>query len=185
VDARLEVLREDGTVLARADAGKRREAERVPNLFVPGGPVLIRVSSAKGDGNPDEPYRLSITTRPPEPGGEHEPNDTPGKGTPLPAGMPGSGLIAPRGDVDFWQVPAAPDPEGNVPVAVTGVAGLTLDVRVLSQGGGRELARFKVTGASPSHQVVSAGDACCVVEVRESSGRAANARDRYTVVVGK
>jgi hypothetical protein len=184
VDARLEILREDGAVLARSDTGKRREAERIPNLFVPGGAVLIRVSAGKGDGNPDEPYRLSVTARPPEPDAEREPNDTADKATPLAVGARGGGLIAPRGDVDFWQVPAAPDAEGNVPVSVTGVPGLTLDVRVHGQAG-RELARFKVPGAAPVNQVVTAGDACCVVEVREATGRAANPRDRYGVVVGK
>jgi hypothetical protein len=184
VDARLEILREDGAVLARSDAGKRREAERIPNLFVPGGAVLIRVSAGKGDGNPDEPYRLSVTARPPEPDAEREPNDSADKATPLAVGARGGGLIAPRGDVDFWQVPATPDAEGNVPVSVTGVPGLTLDVRVRGQAG-RELARFKVPGAAPVSQVVTASDACCLVEIREATGRAANARDRYGVVVGK
>jgi len=185
VDARLEVLAEDGSVLARADAGRRREAERIPNLFTPGGPVLVRVSAGKGDGNPDEPYRLSVTARPAEAGAEREPNDTPGKATALPPGATGSGLVAPRGDVDFWQAPATPDSEGNVAVTVAGVPGVALDVRVRAQGG-RELGRFKVApGAGPSSHVVTGGDGCCLVEVREASGRGANARDRYTVVVGK
>ena len=147
--------------------------------------MLVRVSAGKGDGNPDEPYRLSVTARPAEAGAEREPNDTPGKATALPPGATGSGLVAPRGDVDFWQAPATPDSEGNVAVTVAGVPGVALDVRVRAQGG-RELGRFKVApGAGPSSHVVTGGDGCCLVEVREASGRGANARDRYTVVVGK
>jgi hypothetical protein len=185
VDVRLEVLRADGTVLARTDAGRRREAERIPNLYAPAGPVLIRISSGKGDGNPDEPYRLSITSRTPEPGAEREPNDTIAVPTALAASATGGGLIAPRGDVDFWQAAATPDAEGNVAVTVTGVPGLTLDVRVRAQSG-RELGRFKVVGGAPgSTRVVPGGDACCLVELREVTGKAANPRDRYALTVGR
>jgi hypothetical protein len=188
VDIKLEILRQDGAVLAHADAGRRREAERIPNLFIPAGPsdpVFIRVTAGKGDGNPDEPYRLSISSRPPEPGAEREPNDMVSSATSLGAGAAGAGLLAPRGDVDFWQSPATPDAEGNVPVTVTGVPGLALDVRVLLKAG-RELGRFKVaSGAQGVSRVVTGGDACCVVEVREATGKGANPRDRYTVTVGR
>ncbi len=186
VDLKLEILRPDGTVMARSDTGKRREAERLPNVFVPGGTALVRLSAGKGDGNPDEPYRLTITARAPEPGGEREPNDTIATPTPLSPGAVGGGLIAPRGDVDFWSAPATPDADGNVAVSVTGVPGLTLDVRVRGLSG-KELTRFKVAGgASPtSNAVATGGEACCVVEVREASGKLANPRDRYALVVGK
>jgi hypothetical protein len=186
VDLKLEILKPDGTVIAKTDAAKRREAERLPNVFVPGGSALVRLSGGKGDGNPDEPYRLSIAARPPEPGAEREPNDTIATPTALPAGAVGGGLIAPRGDADFWQASATPDADGNVTVSVTGVAGLTLDVRVKGQSG-KELARFKVAGAGApsSNTVATGGEGCCLVEVREASGKAANPRDRYSIAVGK
>jgi hypothetical protein len=186
VDLKLEILKPDGTVVAKVDAGKRREPERLPNVFVPGGSALIRLSAGKGDGNPDEPYRLSIAARPPEPGAEREPNDTIATPTALPAGAVGSGLVAPRGDVDFWQATGAPDADGNVTVSVTGVPGLTLDVKVKGQSG-KELARFKAAGAGAptSNTVATGGEACCLVEIREASGKAANPRDRYSLAVGK
>jgi hypothetical protein len=185
VDVKLEILRPDGSVLARADTGRRREAERIPNLFVPGGVVFIRLSAGKGDGNPDEPYHLTIASRPPDPGAEREPNDTIASPSSLAVGATGSGLIAPRGDVDFWQAPGTPDAEGNLPITVTGVPGFALEVRVRSQSG-RELARFKVAnGAQAQSRVVTGGDACCLVEIREPTGRGSNPRDRYTLVVGK
>jgi hypothetical protein len=158
----------------------------LPNVFVPGGTALVRLSAAKGDGNPDEPYRLTIAARPPEPGGEHEPNDTIATPSPLAAGAVGSGLVAPRGDVDFWKAAATADADGNVTVSVGGVPGLTLDVRVRAHAG-QELARFKVApGAAPgATTVATGGEGCCVVEVREATGKAANPRDRYSVALGK
>jgi hypothetical protein len=71
-------------------------------------------------------------------------------------------------------------------VSVTGVPGLTLDVRVRGMSG-KELTRFKVgAGAAPtSNAVATGGEACCVVEIREASGKQANTRDRYAVAVGK
>lgn len=186
VDLKLEVLRPDGTVLAKADVGKRREPERLPNIFVPGGTALVRLSAAKGDGNPDEPYRLTIAARPPEAGGEHEPNDTIATPTPLPPGAVGGGLIAPRGDADFWQAAATPDAEGNVTISVGGAPGLTLDVRVRALSG-KELGRFKVAAdaAPAATTIATGGEACCVIEVREASGKAVNPRDRYSIAVGK
>jgi hypothetical protein len=186
VDLKLEILRPDGTVLAKADTGKRREPERLPNVFVPGGTALVRLTPAKGDGNTDEPYRLTIAARPPEPGGEHEPNDTIATPTALPPGAVGSGLVAPRGDADFWSAAAAADAEGNVTVSVGGVPGLTLDVRVRATAG-KELGRFKVAGdgAPGTNTVSTGGEACCVVEIREATGKATNPRDRYSVAVGK
>jgi hypothetical protein len=52
---------------------------------------------------------------------------------------------------------------------------------------GKELTRFKVAGGgSPtSNAAPTGGEACCVVEVRESSGKLANPRDRYALAVGK
>ena len=79
---------------------------------MPAGNVLIRLSAGKGDGNPDEPYRLTVASRAPEPGAEREPNDTIATPTLLVPEVGGNGLIAPRGDVDFWKVEATPTARG-------------------------------------------------------------------------
>jgi hypothetical protein len=186
VDIKLEIVREpDGLLLVRADAGKRHEPERLPNLFVAAGSVLIRLSAAKGDGNADEPYRLTVASHRPEAGAEREPNGTAASATPLAAGGPGNGLIFPKGDVDFWQAPATPDGEGNVAFTATGIAGLTLELRVLSLGE-KELGRFKINGdASVTNRLAVGGDPCCLLQLRETTGKAANFRDRYTITVGR
>jgi hypothetical protein len=185
VDIKLEILSDDGAPLAHADTGRRREAERIPNFYVAGGNVLIRLSMGRGDGNPDEPYRLSVSSRAPEPGAEREPNDTIATPTVLAPDTAGRGLIAPRGDVDFWKLAAAPDADGAVKVTVSGVAGVTLAVRILSDSG-RELGRAKVPGDAPvTTRVSPACEGCCLVEIREATGKAANPRDRYTLTLGK
>ncbi|HET6149932.1 MAG TPA: hypothetical protein VFH68_20495 [Polyangia bacterium] len=186
VDIKLEVVREpDGLLLVRADSGRRQEPERLPNLFVPGGTLLIRLTAGKGDGNPDEPYRLTVASHRPEPGAEREPNGTAASATPIPAGGSGNGLLFPRGDVDFWQAPATADAEGNVAVTATGVSGLALDLHVSSLAG-KELGRFKISGDAPvTNRLAVGAEACCVVQVRDATGKAANFRDRYTVTVGR
>ncbi|MES1209945.1 MAG: hypothetical protein ABUS79_28750 [Pseudomonadota bacterium] len=60
----IELLREDGTLLARADSGRHVPA-RISGASIPGGPVFVRVSPRRGAVNADEPYRLTITSRPP------------------------------------------------------------------------------------------------------------------------
>lgn len=182
VDLKLEVLGDDGTVLLKVDAGKRREAERLPNIYVSGS-VLLRLSSGKGDGNLDEPYRVTTSSHPITPGAEREPNGTAALATPLPEGATGTGLLYPRGDVDFWQTHAPPPPEGSLAVAVRGVPGLALDVRVAGTSG-KELARFRVAGdASAPTRVTPGADGCCLVQIREAGGRGANPRDRYSLSV--
>jgi hypothetical protein len=179
VDLKVELLREDGTPIAKIDAGKRREPERLPNVFVEGA-VLLRLSAGKGDGNLDEPYRIVASSHPIEPGAEREPNGTPALATQLSAGASGTGLLYPRGDIDVWAVQPPAEAFG---VSVHGIAGLTLDVRVQSLGG-KELSRFKVGGDASAPTRVSAGtERCCLVQIREATGRGANARDHYGVQV--
>ena len=178
-------LRPREMVLFRADAGRRHESERIPNLYSPGGGAfLIRLSAGKSDGNPDEPYRLTIASRPAPPGAEREPNGTAASATPLPPGVVGNGLLYPRGDVDFWRVPAAP--AGSATITVTGVAGLVLDVRVQANDE-RELGRFKVAGPTPTpFQVATGGAGCCLIQIRDASAKSAapNPIDRYALAVG-
>jgi hypothetical protein len=171
--------------VAKIDGGKRREPERLPNLYVSGS-VLVRLSGGKGDGNLDEPYRLAVTSRPAAAGAEREPNGSAALATPLAAGAEGSGLIYPRGDVDYWRVQVAPaGPGGSLAVSVRGIPDVVLDVRVHGASGqGRELARFRAGGDAPAPPRVTPGaDGCCVVQIKDPSGRAANPRDRYTLSV--
>lgn len=181
VDAKLEILRMDGSVLTRVDSGKRREPERLPNVFVAAGTIFIRISAAKGDGNLDEPYRLSVTSRPAEAGAEREPNGVAAGATRLTIGEPGHGLIFPRGDVDVWSVPATPGTP--VAISVRPPPGITLDVQI-QNATGKEVARFRPTSDGDAPTRVTAGpEGCCAIVVREATGRNANPRDRYELIV--
>ncbi len=64
----VEVTREDKTLLARA-ASARRAPARIVGQPIPGGPVLIRVVPRHGAIDSDDPYQLTVTSRPaPAPG---------------------------------------------------------------------------------------------------------------------
>ena len=171
--------------LGRGQAARARAAARTSSCRA--ATALVRLSAGKGDANLDEPYRLTITARPPEPGGEREPNDTIATPTPLPPGAVGGGLIAPRGDVDFWQAPATPDADGNV----TRERGRRARARRSTCACAAPRARSSGASRSPRgaaatpNTIATGGEACCLVEVREATGKLANPRDRYAVAVGK
>jgi hypothetical protein len=64
--AKLEISNETGVALAKGKpTGKGRKPLRAA-LRVDAGTVLIRVVAGSGEGNPDEPYRLTIASAPPE-----------------------------------------------------------------------------------------------------------------------
>jgi hypothetical protein len=68
----VEITREDNTLLARAQSGHHQPA-RISGQPVPGGPVLIRVVPRHGPIDSDDPYRLTVSSRPAPPVGEPAP----------------------------------------------------------------------------------------------------------------
>jgi hypothetical protein len=68
----VEVTREDNTLLARAQSGHRQPA-RITGQPIPGGPVLIRVVPRHGPIDADDPYRLTVSSRPAPAGGAPAP----------------------------------------------------------------------------------------------------------------
>ncbi|HVV48055.1 MAG TPA: hypothetical protein VHO06_00185, partial [Polyangia bacterium] len=67
----VEITRPDNTLLARAQGGRRAPA-RIDGQPVPGGPILIRVVPRHGAVDTDDPYRLTVSSRP-APAGEAAP----------------------------------------------------------------------------------------------------------------
>jgi hypothetical protein len=64
----IELTREDNTLFARAASGRHAPA-RITGQLIPGGPILIRVVPRHGPIDSDNPYRLTVTSRPaPAPG---------------------------------------------------------------------------------------------------------------------
>jgi hypothetical protein len=64
--AKLEIANEAGVVLARGKpTGKGKKPLRA-TVPVEGGAVLVRIVAGSGEGNPDDPYRLTVSSRPPE-----------------------------------------------------------------------------------------------------------------------
>jgi hypothetical protein len=62
--AKLELANEEGVVLARGKpVGKGRKPLRA-TLRADGGSILIRLIAGSGEGNPDDPYRLTVSSAP-------------------------------------------------------------------------------------------------------------------------
>ena len=59
---KLELLDSAGKSLARAE-GRRRPVKLV-GVPIAAGAVLVRVAAGKGEGNPDDPYKLTVASRP-------------------------------------------------------------------------------------------------------------------------
>jgi hypothetical protein len=65
VRGKLEVVRpSDGQVLGSAEAKKARQTVVLAKILSLGEPLLVRLSQGKGDGNPNEPYSLRISSAP-------------------------------------------------------------------------------------------------------------------------
>jgi hypothetical protein len=65
----VELTREDNTLLARAASGRHTPAS-IAGQPIPGGPILIRVVPRHGPIDSDDPYRLTVTSRPAPPPGD-------------------------------------------------------------------------------------------------------------------
>jgi hypothetical protein len=68
----VELTREDGALLARAQSGHHLPA-RITAQPIPGGPILIRVVPRHGPIDSDDPYRLTVSSRPAPAGGAPAP----------------------------------------------------------------------------------------------------------------
>ena len=75
---KLEILRADGTLVARTEGG-RHGAIRLANLAIPGGPIFVRLAGGRGSANPDDPYHLTVSSHPSGPAAEPAPPEAPPK----------------------------------------------------------------------------------------------------------
>jgi hypothetical protein len=76
---KLEILRSDGTLLTRTEGG-RHGPLRISSLAIPGGPIFVRLTSARDSVNADDPYRLTVSSHPATSPGEAGPaGATPGE----------------------------------------------------------------------------------------------------------
>jgi len=179
VDVRVDVLRENGGAsVLHLDQGKRHEPEAIPNLFLVPGAYLLRLSTAPGDGNGDEPYQVTFSLRSAEPGEEREPNDVGTRATLLSAGAAARGWLAPRGDVDVWRIDH-PASRGAATLGIEGVPDLGLEVKVTTAAS-KEVGHAAVgAGAQGVVQIPAGVEGCCFIQIREKSGKLMNSRDSY------
>jgi hypothetical protein len=137
LDLRLELLDGKGRVLARADETRRGGVERLPPVSggAPG-PLFVRVTLARGVAPPDEPYLLTVETRPAAEAGEVEPNDDPGRATLLPPRRAVSARLASAADVDHFLLST------GTALKLRASLGLTVDGRFVDPRTAKEIKRF-------------------------------------------
>ena len=68
----VELTREDNTLLGRAVSARHAPA-RIAGQLIPGGPIFIRVVPRRGAIDSDDPYRLTVTSRPAPAAGDPPP----------------------------------------------------------------------------------------------------------------
>ena len=179
VNVKIAVHDAGGMELYHVDEAGRQEPEVVTDAWLPAGDSYLRVYAGKGESNTDQPYQLSVRTTPDDGTWEHEPNNSAPRATPWPAGAPLlRGMIAPKGDEDWFRVPPPPG----------GVKGIVATVRPIERV---DLQLFLADDARNMVKAQGSGDAERVLRapidpsktyylvVKDAKGKESNPRDSY------
>jgi hypothetical protein len=136
VDLVLSVHDAAGAQRVSTDEGTLREGEVLPNVFLPRGRSLVRVSGKKRQENVFTPYELTGELRP-DPGDEEiEPNDGPASATPIVSGVARKGWIYPRGDVDVYRLDVGAGAARRFRIDVRGIPKVPLQLVLKETTGG-------------------------------------------------
>jgi len=183
--------------LLRANDGGLKEGELLINLAVsPETPLLLKVQPAarqvegkwvRDQENPEEPYRLVVTSRPDQGGDEREPNNESGAATPIELGKTARGHIHPKKDVDVFEVNLTSSPV-KVPLraTVTGILKVDVALELYSiQDGKRVLLQRseKNKGEQPETIRFTVDPGLYFLEVADTSGWNSNFLDAYQLLV--
>ena len=182
VDPVVEIYDTNGYKIKEVDSGGAGEGESFKDFGVRG-PVtyFIRLYAKNGAGNPDVPYEILTELIPYQGKTEFEPNDQRTDATPFENDTI-SGTIAPEGDADWYKVSIKDEGKQILRASVTGVDGLDLVLTVTDALGNPLLSVDNMGKGQPEVLTglgVTKGDYYLVVS--EKSGRAADARDSYTL----
>ncbi|HXX30921.1 MAG TPA: PPC domain-containing protein, partial [Myxococcaceae bacterium] len=183
-------------VLLRSNDGAVKEPERL-NSVACASECYVKVEGAarKVDGkwvrdmeNPDQPYRLTVTTAPDTGAEEREPNDSPDTATPISPGKPVRGTILPKRDVDFYRLDLADRPV-RTPIKATVTGILKVDVALFlyrqEPGGALTLVQTadRARGDAPEVIRYSAEPGTYFLKVQDSKNRESNFQDSYQLTV--
>jgi serine/threonine-protein kinase len=143
LDLVLELYDAQGRRLAKCDAYGRGWGEWLQPTSIGPAEVYLVVREEWDQGQPPserpgDPYALTATWGPPQPGWEVEPNDWEAVATPVPAGPPVRGYLGEEDDRDRFAVTTAAS--GKMVVRVTPPAGV--DVMLLESGAGDDAGKL-------------------------------------------
>lgn len=187
INVKLALHDASGAELYHVDEGGRQEPEALVDAWVPAGDSYLRVYAGKGEANVDQPYRLEVRATPDDGTWEHEPNGTPARATPWPAGAGiMRGMIHPRGDEDYYRVPPPPASAKGIVASVRPIERVNLAL-VLTDEHGSVLARSQ--GAGEAERVLRtlidpAHSYFLVVRDEHGKDKQSNPRDAYELHLG-
>ncbi|MBI5547399.1 MAG: ABC transporter substrate-binding protein [Deltaproteobacteria bacterium] len=205
VDSVLSLIQPNGEggekeeVLLRANDGGVREGEILVNVECgPGHDALLRVEAAprqqagkwvRDQDNPDESYRLSVTSRTDTGESEREANSEATTATPIELGKPLKGHIHPRKDVDYFQVDLSKSPV-KVPLKATVTGILKVDValalyRVEGDASKPTLVQRSEKGKGEQSETIrfAVEPGAYLLEVKDTKSLQSNFMDAYQLTV--
>jgi len=183
-------------VLLRSNDGAVKEPERL-NSVACASECYVKVEGAarKVDGkwvrdleNPDQPYRLTVTTTPDTGAEEREPNESADTATPISPGKPVRGTIHPKRDVDFYRLDLADRPvKTPLRATLTGILKVDVALYLYRQEANGSLTLVQTAdrakGDAPEVIRYSAEPGTYFFKVQDSKMRESNFQDSYQLSV--
>ncbi|RJS19291.1 ABC transporter substrate-binding protein [Corallococcus sp. H22C18031201] len=184
------------TVLLRANDGAVKEPERLNNVACHD-TCYFRVEGAsrKVDGkwvkdfeNPDQPYRITVTTVPDNGSEEREPNNTPDRAQDLTPGKAVRGTVYPVKDVDYFRLDLSDRPvRTSLKATLLGILKVDVGLYLHRMGPDGKLSLVQTAdrakGDQPEVIRYSAEPGVYILEVRDAKNREANFQDSYQLTV--
>ena len=183
-------------VLLRSNDGAVKEPERL-NSVACASECYVKVEGAarKVDGkwvrdmeNPDQAYRLTVSTTPDTGAEEREPNDSADMATPIAPGKPVRGTILPKRDADFYRLDLGDRPvKTPLRATLTGILKVDVALYLYRQEANGSLTLVQTAdrakGDAPEVIRYAAEPGTYFFKVQDSKNRESNFQDSYQLTV--
>jgi len=184
------------TVTLKANDGELKEPERLNNVACNGTCYFkVEGASRKVEGkwvrdyeNPDQPYRITITSVPDNGSEEREPNNTVERAMDIATGKAVRGTVYPPKDVDYYRLDLTDRPV-RTPIHATLLGILKVDVGLylhrVGEDGKLSLVQTadRAKGDQPERIRYSLEPGVYLFEVRDAKNRESNFQDPYQLTV--